>query len=164
MRLYDIANEFVEIRELLESGEIDADAAKDTLDAVSVSFEDKLRNCLMIMREFESTASALEVEIGRIKSLQQSAEKSAESLKQYVSSCMEMAGNDKADLGLFKVTLKAPSKAVEIADESALPEDYFVVVPETKRPDKSLISKALKDGFDVPGAKLVDGKRALLIK
>jgi len=164
MRLYDIASEFVAIRDLLESGEIDEQAAKDTLDGIEMSFNEKLKNCLMLMRDFESTSVALEVEIGRIKSLQQSAEKSAESLKKYVSDCMELSGNDKVDIGLFKLTLKAPTKAVEIYEERAIPDKFFAVVPETRRPDKKAIADAIKSGEEIFGARLVDGKRALLIK
>lgn len=164
MRLYEMANEFKNVRELFECGDIDEQTMKDTLEFVGLPFNEKLKNCLMLMREFEASSAALEAEIDRIKSLQANANKSAESLKKYIAECLELSGTDKVDLGLFKITLKAPTKAVEVFDDSILPADYFVIVPESKRPDKALIDKALKDGFDVSGAKLVDGKRALLIK
>ena len=164
MKLYEIANNYQQVLQLAEAGDLDEQTVKDTLESISGEFADKARNCMMIVRQLESDSGGIKAEIDRLKSLQDQADKVVESLKNYIKFGMETVGSDKLDLGLFKLTLKAPSKAVEIADESVLPEDYFVIVPETKRPDKSLISKALKDGFDVPGAKLVDGKRALLIK
>lgn len=164
MKLYEIANNYQQVLQLAEAGELDEQTVKDTLESISGEFADKARNCMMIVRQLESDSSGIKAEIDRLKSLQDQTDKSVESLKDYIKFGMEAVGSDKLDLGLFKLTLKAPAKAVEIYEERAIPDDYFAVIPETKRPDKSLISKALKDGFEVPGAKLVDGKRALLIK
>lgn len=45
--------------------------------------------------------------------------------------------------------------SVEIFDAAQLPADYLREVPARTEPDKVLIGKALKDGYDVPGARLV---------
>ena len=164
MKLYEIANNYQQVLQLAEAGELDEQTTKDTLESISGEFTDKARNCMMIVRQLESDSAGIKAEIDRLKLLQAQTDKAAESLKDYIKYGMESTGCDKVDLGIFKLTLKAASKAVEVFDESALPQDYFVVVPETKKPDKTLISKAIKDGFGVPGAKLIDGKRALLIK
>lgn len=164
MKLYEIANNYQQVLQLAEAGELDEQTTKDTLESIGGEFADKARNCMMIVRQLESDAAGIDTEIDRLKSLRNQTDKSIESLKDYIKFGMEATNCEKLDLGIFKLTLKAPSKAVEIFDESLLPTDYFVVVPETKRPDKSMISKAIKDGIDVSGAKLIDGKRALLIK
>lgn len=164
MKLYEIANNYQQVLQLAEAGELDEQTAKDTLESINGEFTDKARNCMMIVRQLESDSAGIKAEIDRLKLLQAQTDKAVESLKDYIKYGMEATGCDKVDLGIFKLTLKAATKAVEIFDESSLPQDYFVVVPETKRPDKTLISKAIKDGFEVSGAKLVDGKRALLIK
>lgn len=164
MKLYEIANSYQQVLQMAETGELDEQTAKDTLESIGGEFSEKAKNCMMIVRQLESDSAGIKAEIDRLKALQNQSEKAAESLKNYIKFGMESVGADKLDLGIFKLTLKAPTKSVEIFDESVLPQDYFVVVPETKRPDKTLISKAIKDGFDVSGAKLVDGKRALLIK
>ena len=164
MKLYEIANSYQQVLQLAESGELDEQTVKDTLESISGEFADKARNCMMIVRQLESDSAGIKAEIERLKSLQSQTDNAAESLKDYIKYGMETTGCEKLDLGIFKLTLKAATKAVEIFDESALPQDYFVVVPETKRPDKTLISKAIKDGTNVSGAKLIDGKRALLIK
>lgn len=164
MKLYEIANSYQHVLQLAEAGQLDEQTVKDTLESISGEFADKARNCMMIVRQLESDSAGIKAEIERLKSLQSQTDNAAESLKDYIKYGMETTGCEKLDLGIFKLTLKAATKAVEIFDESALPQDFFVVVPETKRPDKALISKAIKDGVDVSGAKLIDGKRALLIK
>lgn len=45
--------------------------------------------------------------------------------------------------------------SVDVFDEAQLPADYLREVPARYEPDKALIARALKDGFDVPGARLV---------
>lgn len=164
MKLYEIANNFAHVMDLAESGELDEQTAKDTLEAIGGEFEVKARNCMMIVRQLESDGAGIKAEIDRLKVLQDQNAKSVESLKEYIKSGMETIGSDKLDLGIFKLTLKAPTKAVEVTDATQIPSDYWRVVPETKAVDKSLIATMLKTGKEIPGAKLVDGKRALLIK
>lgn len=164
MKLYEIANNFTHVLQLAEAGELDEQTAKDTLEAVGGEFEVKARNCMMIVRQLESDGAGIKAEIDRLKVLQDQNAKSVESLKEYIKSGMETIGSDKLDLGIFKLTLKAPTKAVEITNTEEIPQDYWRVIPETKAVDKSLIATMIKAGKEVPGARLVDGKRALLIK
>lgn len=164
MQLYKLANEYKQFLDLAEAGELDAQTIKDTMEALNDEFQVKATNCMRVIRQLEADSAGLKLEIDRMKSLQEKADKSAESLKEYIKECMASAGHDKLDLGVFKLTLKAATKAVEITDTALIPDDYWRVVPETKAVDKALISTMLKLEKDVPGAKLVDGKRALLIK
>lgn len=57
--------------------------------------------------------------------------------------------------------LDAPTKRVDIEDESQVPDKFFRVKKEL---DKTAIKKALEVGDDVPGALLVEGKHRLTIK
>lgn len=164
MKLYEIANNYMQVLQLAEAGELDKESVKDTLESISGEFEEKAKNCMMIVRQLESDAVSIKAEIERLKCLQDQSVKSAESLKEYIKYGMESIGRDRLDLGIFKLTLKSPTKAVEIVDASVIPEDYWRVIPETKSVDKSLIATMIKTGKEIPGAKLVDGKRALLIK
>jgi hypothetical protein len=53
---------------------------------------------------------------------------------------------------------------VDVFDESQLPID-FIKLPEPKpQIMKAEIAKALKSGEQVPGARLVDGKKSLIYK
>jgi hypothetical protein len=44
---------------------------------------------------------------------------------------------------------------VDIFDEKQLPQDYLREIPAKYEPDKKLIKKAMDDGFEVPGARIV---------
>lgn len=164
MKLYEIANNYQQVLQLAEAGELDEQTAKDTLESISGEFSEKAKNCMMIVRQLESDSAGIKAEIDRLKLLQDQTNKASESLKDYIKLGMESVGSDKLDLGIFKLTLKAPTKAVDIVDANLIPNEYWRVVPETKAVDKSLLSTMMKNGKEIPGAKLIDGKRALLIK
>ena len=83
-------------------------------------------------------------------------------LRRYLQEHMAAAGiSEIADeRGIFKASLAVGrDEAVEVFDESQLPDDYLREVPAKFEADKTLIKKALKDGYDVPGARLVKRDR-----
>lgn len=90
------------------------------------------------------------------------AEKRNEWLTRYLREHMAAAGitEIKDERGIFTATLaKDRDEAIEVFDEKQLPQDYLREIPAKHEPDKTLIKKAIKDGFEVPGAKLVKRDR-----
>ena len=57
--------------------------------------------------------------------------------------------------------LDAPTKRIEVSDETVIPEKFFRIKKEI---DKTAVKKALEVGDEVPGALLVEGKHRLTIK
>ena len=89
------------------------------------------------------------------------ARKRSDWLRQYLQSHMSACGitSIKADDGTFSVKLEpARDASVDIFDSAQLPTDYWREIVKTE-PDKTLIKKALTDGFDVPGARIVKKDR-----
>lgn len=83
-------------------------------------------------------------------------------LRRYLQEHMSAAGISEItdERGIFKASLSVGrDEAVEVFDEAQLPEDYLREVPAKFEADKTLIKKALKDGYDVPGARLVKRDR-----
>lgn len=89
-------------------------------------------------------------------------EKRQDWLRRYLQEHMAAAGITEIsdDRGIFKASLAVGrDESVEVFDEGQLPQDYLREIPAKYEPDKTLIKKAIKDGFDVPGAKLVKKDR-----
>lgn len=87
-------------------------------------------------------------------------------LRQYLAVHMAACGITKIadERGLFAATLyPARDESVEVFDAAQLPTDYLREIPAKFEPDKALIKKAIKDGFDVPGARVV-AKDRLTVK
>jgi polyhydroxyalkanoate synthesis regulator phasin len=90
------------------------------------------------------------------------AEKRQEWLRRYLQEHMAAAGilEIKDERGVFKASLaQGRDESVEVFDEQQLPELYLREIPAKTEPDKTLIKKAIKDGFEVPGARLVKKDR-----
>jgi hypothetical protein len=88
------------------------------------------------------------------KALTNNAERAKEALKKVmqVTGALKVESLDKT----FKAVLsKERDKSVEVFDEAQIPADYMREIPATYSPDKVLIAKAMKDGFDVPGCRIV---------
>ena len=85
------------------------------------------------------------------------AEKRAAWLRQYLATHMAGAGITKIsdERGLFSATLDVGrDKSVDVFDADQVPADYMREVVKYEA-DKTLIRKAIDDGFDVPGARVV---------
>lgn len=95
------------------------------------------------------------------KALTNNAERAKEALKKVmqVTGVLKIESQDKT----FKAALsKERDKSVDVLDESQIPADYMREIPATYAPDKKLIAKAIADGFEVPGAKIVANDRLTL--
>ena len=90
------------------------------------------------------------------------AEKRQDWLRNYLQDHMAAAGiTEIADeRGIFKASLAVGrDESVDVFDEAQLPPDYLREIPAKHEPDKTLIKKAIKDGFEVPGARIIKRDR-----
>lgn len=90
------------------------------------------------------------------------AEKRQDWLRNYLQSHMSAAGitEIKDERGLFHaLLLRERDEVVEVFDASMLPNDYQREIPAKYEPDKTLIKKAVKEGFTVPGARVIKKDR-----
>jgi len=164
MRLYDIASEFKHVQQLVDDGELTAEMVADTLDAIGAEFDIKARNCMMIVAQLDSECAGFDVQIERLKALKSTADKNRDCLAEYVKNGMLTIGKDKIDLGLFKLSIRAATKQLpEIINESILSDEFFVIIPETKRIDRRALLAKIKIN-PIAGIELVDSKRSLTIK
>lgn len=86
-------------------------------------------------------------------------------LRQYLADNMAATGvlSIVSEDGSFKAKLERERDAsVEVFQPELLPADYLREIPASTEPDKTLIAKALKDGYDVPGARIVKRDRLTL--
>ena len=163
MKLYEIANEYQGLIDLVDSGELSQDDITDTLEAVNATFDDKVRACMMICRQAQASRDALIHESNRIARLIDSKNKESEHMLDYVKSCMIKMDKSKLDLGLFKLTLKKATDKLGAIDESMVPKKYWIDVPATQKIDKRmLLSDAKLNAID--GVEIVESDRALMVK
>lgn len=151
-----------QVRELLdqidpETGELPAelDQARAIVAAKSVAVA-------AYIVETERQAGYLKDYAKEVAQRAKTAERRADWLRTYLQDHMAALGivEIKDERGLFKATLSVGrDKSVDVFDAAQLPADYLREIPAKTEPDKTLIAAALKDGFDVPGARIVSRDR-----
>lgn len=148
--LYELTANAAYLQTLLESGEIDEEVYADSLEAMMV--DEKVENICKVIRNLEGLTAACKAEETRIAQKRKAAENGITRLKDSLTDFLTQTKSKKVTAGLFTVSLGS-SVACEITDEDELPEDFFV--PQPPKVDKTAITKAIKAGELVPGAKLV---------
>lgn len=158
-RLYDIANDYAK---LMDSG-LEPEMIADTIEGIDGELVDKVEQLLAICKNEQLYAEALRNES---KSLQERAsvvENKISSIKEYIARSLETAGKKSIRAGLHQVTVRVPSRQVDITDASILPIE-FVEYETVVKPDKLAIKHQLDAGIAVPGAQIKLGKPSLIIK
>lgn len=147
--LYEINQELLNCIDL-ETGEI-IDTEK--FDALQLEKNDKLENIALWYKNLTAEAAAYKAEKDVFADKQKRAENKAESLKKYLDSVLRGSkfNTVKVDISYRKST------SVEVEDIELLPDDYKKTITTTSA-DKIELAKALKDGKEITGAKLVENQ------
>lgn len=148
------------MRQLLELDQ-DDQAVKDTIEGLEMMTEEKCVNIIKYVKHLESKSNEVAEEVTRLSYIKSALDKQIGRLKESVLIAMELNELDKIDDTLYPIKRVKPRKVCQI-DESIL-DKKWIVTKETisTRVDKTAITKALKDGEEVKGAELVDGKKSI---
>lgn len=159
LTLYEIAAEYRQMVEVLMDTQLDPQAIEDTIEAESFPLQVKAQNVAYAIRNLEATAEAIKAAEKQMAERRKAIENRAQHVKDYLLRCMDLAGVKKIECPHFALSLRDNPAAVEVFDEKQVPQDYMREIPARFEVDKTLIKQAIKDGYEVPGAKLTQGKR-----
>ena len=162
MKLYELTNQMQGLRALMEDDEVDYDLT-ETLDGLEVDIQVKADGLLAYVTNLGADVDAIDKEVKRLQARKTAIVNRQESLREYLRINMEASGIDKITCPLFTITLRKAPDVVVIESEDLIPDMFKEEVITTKI-DKMAINRHLKDGMDVPGARLEPGKRGLMIK
>lgn len=155
--LYEISADFLKA---LDSLEVDEDTGEiinfDAVEALGAKFDDKAESVACYIKNWAAFAGNLKAEEEALAARRKAAERRVDSMKKYLSSCMEAVGRDKVETAKARISFRK-SVQVYVADEAALPADYVTTTVTTK-PDKTAIKKAIQGGQTVAGAFLVENR------
>ena len=149
--LYELTSTAYSLQVLLENGDIDEETFNDTLEAMGG--DEKIENVCKVIRNLEADAAAFKAEKDRLAERQKTAENGVKRLKQSLLDYLVAADIKKHSAGLFSVSV-GTSKSVNITNEDALPDRYFV--PQPPKVDKTMLSNDLKSAIHIEGAELVE--------
>ena len=160
MKLYELVQEEQHLNELFlaaideETGEIKDSQVLDELETeLKNALTTKSAGIIKVIRQQESDIEMVEAEIERLKAVKERMKKGVEGFKHYIKYNMVQMDLKKIETPLGNLSL-IQRTATDVYDESLIPEKFLK--PKTEyNPVKTEIKKALQNGEEVPGARLV---------
>lgn len=160
--LYSLTGKYRALAQLLNAGDYDPETVRDTIEASGLpdDIAQKVQGCEMVARTLEADNPAIDAEIKRLQELKKSRQAKADALRKYALENMLACDIQRIDAPLFSISIARNPPKVEVFDERQVPADYFTdPAPPPPALDKRLMLQALKDGAEIPGAKLSQGYR-----
>ena len=152
--LYSIAAEYAALAEKLHDTDLDEQTISDTLDGASGELETKWTNVGFVIKNIEAEAKQIKEAEEAMYLRRKAKENRVARLKDYLLANMLVTGMKKVESPYFVISVRDNPESVVIDAESQIPEDYMREIPATYSPDKTLIKKAIQDGYEVPGCHL----------
>lgn len=148
MKLYEIT----ELQNELELEE-DDELKQDLQELIAIELEKKSNNIVYVIKNLEGNNAAIDAEIERLQALKKRNSSNIEKVKSNVLWFMQQNNIDsiKTELATFS---KRKSESTDIENIEQIPQE-FITIKQTFTPDKAAIKKAIKEGVEVPGAKVI---------
>ena len=153
MNLYQITQEAQYLAVLLETEELTPELEQELL-INQEQLQSKGINYAKVIANYQSESDQIDAEIKRLKAMKESRDKKVTWLTESLKKAMVVSGIEKIESPLFKISLRR-SEAVEVDIPEALPVDWQVKKVVITA-DKVAIKKAIKEGYSITGARLVE--------
>lgn len=123
----------------------------EDLEALEAERSAKLEAVACFIKNLDAEAAAIKAEETALAARRKAKEAKADRLRAYLANSLQNAGESRFETSRCLLSFRK-SEAVEIMDESLLLPDY---VSFKKVPNKAALKRALKNGAQLKGARLV---------
>lgn len=154
MNLFNLAENYITLREMLLDPDIDQEAVNDTLEAIEGAVEEKADNYAYILNELDAHADMLKKESDRLAQKRQYIMNSKERLRANLLSAMKITGKTKfkTDFHSFYVSKHT---SVDVTDEALIPDKFKTYEVKV---NKTELKKAMQDDDGIEGAELKESE------
>ena len=169
MTLYEIADNYRNFFEAVESGDVPENAVNDTLEALDGELDSKVENIACMIKNWLTLAEDQKKEANNLKDLADGNEKRAKRWREWLTMCLTTAGKKKVETARCCVTIRKGQNSTQVDDINFVKwaidnnrDDLLTYKDPT--PNKSAIKVALESGDSVPYTQIVTGKDGVTIK
>ncbi len=156
--LYGLSTEYINALAGLvideETGEV---TNFEAIESLNKALDEKAEAVACYIKDLEHLASGIITERNNLTDRLAKTNAKIESLKKYLSRCLNAAGKDKVETAKACISFRK-STAVQIDYLEALPREYLSESVLIKA-NKQLIKQAFKDGKNVTGASLIETRK-----
>lgn len=142
--------------EIEEEGGILLPEVEEALLANEDEFNNKVENCVRMIKHWEGEVDTIKKEIDRLTRLKKAKETSIESIEDNVANALLSREIDKLTVGTNKLSFRK-SETLEVTDPEGVPEE-FVKSVTTETIDKTGLKKWIKDGNTTDSAYIKENK------
>jgi hypothetical protein len=157
MKLYELTEMYQNVWNLIEDEDIDIETLEMALTQIEESIESKAEGMAKLIKSIDGDIAALKEEENRLAKKRKTLENKQKNIKTYLEYQLIGMGIDKVKTPLFTVALQNNPPSVRFIDEDLIPEEYKVRTELVSIP-KKLILDDIKEGIEVAGCELVQGK------
>lgn len=148
------------IRESIRAVTDDEDAIRDTLEG-ETDIAGLVRALLLSVEDDQAMVDGCDARIADLRDRKERFASRIEAKRGLVHQALALSGQRKIEMDIATVSLRAVPPKVIVTNESDLPSSCFKT---TVRVDLAALGKMLKDGADVPGARLDNGGETVSIR
>jgi hypothetical protein len=141
-----------------ETGEVVDDVAFAMIDQLQMDRNTKIENIVCWIKDLKAEAAAIKAEADNLSKRMKTSNNRAESLKRYLGYVLagEKFKSPKGDVSFRKsVSTEVDPEAIAV-----LPEEFLTF--EDPKPNKTAIKKALQEGEELPGCRLVENTSIII--
>ncbi|UED76077.1 siphovirus Gp157 family protein [Brevibacillus sp. DP1.3A] len=155
MNLYEMADQYAAILQVITEDETHSVGLADALEALKDAIEVKAENIVKMMKNIDGYMEVIRNEEKRLADRRRTLEIRRDGLKRYLEDQLGKAGLNHIKTPIFTVSLQKNAPSVQVLNESIIPSNYWVNTAPTL--NKTMISELLKKGEEIPGVALHQG-------
>lgn len=148
MKLYELAQNYLNLQELLENSEVTEEVVLKSLEELDGELEEKAENIAKLIKTLDLEGKAIREEELRLATNRKAMENKAKRLKEYLESLMIATGKTKFKGKLFSFGIQKNALSVDVIDIELIPKEFIEFEPKVKKKE---ILAALKTGEVIEG-------------
>lgn len=167
--LYELTSDLLKLQELLEEGELDAEALAEAMSYTKEELGIKLEGYCKVIRNIESDIAGLKAEEERMATRRKAMENNIKNMKARMLDAMLTTDTKKVEGELFTVSTRknAPAVVMDVNYIEDVPDRYLI--PQEPKIDRKLIAEDLKSDndelkFHLEGAAHLEQSQSVIIK
>ena len=158
--LYDIAEEYRELLDLMQSAEVDEETIQDTIEATGLKddFRNKVDGYLYVIDDLEASNKRIKNEENRLAERRRMQERNAKKMKDMLTDTMQLLDIQKERTDKYTVWVQNNPIKLKIEDEQFIPKEFY----EEQQPklNRKKLTDYLKENEDksIKGVELTQTK------
>ena len=151
--IYQIADKYQLIQQMIEEG-TPPEVFAEALQAIDGEASEKLEAYAMVLKNIDSDINGVDAEIKRLQERKRSMESNVARMKENMAMLLQTVEGNKLKTDKFTFSFRK-STVVKVEDETIIPPQF---IKTEWKVSKSDLAKALKEGEQIPGARLVENQ------